>query len=659
MNRFIKIITFSALLIFASLSVNAQKRAMQISDLWKFNRIGALSLSPDGERIAYTIIRYTGRNLKKESDIFLVNKDGGQPKQLTTSPGFDGNPRWSPDGSLLAFLSDRSGERQIFAIPLDGGEARQIRTVKGGIEDFVWSPDGRYFAFIPFNKYARKENELSVTVYQNSYFNKRLPDNRIMIMSSTGGKPWNLIPSSSKVAPVLSPDFRNFDFSADGTRFAFIGCIDTVKSSSYGTDVFIALSTGRKMWRITVSPGKKSQPRFSPDGRYLCYKAIPRSKGCSGQHDLMLFDRRTGRNTNITVDFNLDVEEAVWGSSSDKIFFTASDQGRKVVFSIDVKKKKVKGLIHEGCNFDLSVSHNDNYIFMRRSTFSMPAEIFRTNENGDKPFELTFTNQILLDSIKMNNAEDFWYRSFDSKTIHGFLIKPPFFDVHKKYPAIFLIQEDPHHGWYDMFRYFWNANLFAAEGMVVIMANLRGSKGYGIEFSTSLNGDWTGAAYKDILSGLDHILKKYSFIDERNIFAAGSFYGGFLSDWISLHSDRFSAVVSHASITNMLSLYGTGSAEFFVSEFGQAPYGNFRKYDKISPVRSRPEARVPCLITHGAMDDKINLGQSIEFFSALQYFNIPSRIIIFNKEGHVLTNPEDIKLWWNYVLEWIKEFTTE
>ena len=109
----------------------------------------------------------------------------------------------------------------------------------------------------------------------------------------------------------------------------------------------------------------------------------------------------------------------------------------------------------------------------------------------------------------------------------------------------------------------------------------------------------------------------------------------------------------------MLSLYGTGSAEFFVSEFGQAPYGNFRKYDKISPVRSRPEARVPCLITHGAMDDKINLGQSIEFFSALQYFNIPSRIIIFNKEGHVLTNPEDIKLWWNYVLEWIKEFTTE
>jgi len=659
LNRLAKTVIFSTALIFVYISVHAQNRVMQIRDLWKFNRIGELALSPDGENIAYTITRYIGKDLKRESDIFLISKDGGQPKQLTTYQGFDGSPRWSPDGSLLAFLSDRAEGRQIFAIPLDGGEARQIRTVAGGVADFIWSPDGRYFAFIPFDRYFGSIDKSQIFSYKDAYFNEDRSDNRIMIMRSTGGRPWNLIPEASGIVPVLDPDFRNFDFSPDGRRIAFVGRVDTVESPFLGTDIFIAMSSGKRIRRITVSPGRKSQPRFSPDGRYLCYKTLPRSRGCSGQHDLMLFDRHTGRTTNITIDFNLDVIEAAWGHSSDKIFFTASDQGRMVVFSIEIKKKKVKGLIHDGCNYNLSVSQDDNSLFMCRSEFNMPAEIFSTNENGEKPFELTFTNQVLLDSLKMNNAEDFWYKSFDGKTIHGFIIKPPFYDVNKKYPVIFLIQEEPHKGWYDRFEYFWNAQLFAARGMAVVMINLRGSKGYGVEFSTLLNCDWTSAAYRDLLSGLEHVLKKYSFIDESKVVAAGGFYGGFLGDWIALHSSKFSAVISHASISDMLSFYGTSGKVFFASEFGQAPYENLRKYDKISPVRSRPEARVPCLLTHGALDEKVNVGQSLEFFSALQYHKVPSKIIVFRNEGHMLIDPENIMFWWDSVSDWIEEFTAE
>ena len=643
-----KVLLFVGVVIFVG-SLYAQKRTVEPADLFRFKRIDNAVLSPDGKKVAYSITNYKYDN--EETDVFLISSGGGSPRRLTTSPGYDGNPRWGPEGSMLTFLSDRRGERQIFAIPTDGGEAQQISRLKGGVDSFIWSKGGRYYAIIQIPKICKKNN---VKVYNTDPEKQERTGIKLYIMTSSGTEYWNIL-KGTDVVPVVSNEICNMDFSPDGRRLTFIGYVDTIKTTRTNYEVFIARSNGKKVRRISFSPGIRYNPRFSPDGRYVSYILIPWSKGRAGQGELMIFDRHTGRTTNLTKDFNLNVNEAVWGSTSEKIFFTASDQGRMVVFSVKLKKKKIRGLIHTGYNHNISISPKNDDIFMCRSSFNMPDEIFVSNEKGEKQFELTFANQIFLDSLQMGSVDDFWFKSFDRKNVHGFILKPPFFDAKQKYPLVVLIQNRPHSGWHDRFEYFINPQLFASRGFVVAMINLRGTKGYGKEFSALLNGDWTGSAYRDLMSGLDFLTKRYAFIDESRIVAAGSFYGAFLANTAGLSSGRFSAVVSHACISDIVSFYTTSyKKDFTIEEFGINPFENIRKFDKLSVLHLRPQNRIPVLLTHGNLDLTSNVSQSFEMFSMLQFYNIKSQLVIFKDEGHVLTKPSNVKKWWEKVFDWIE-----
>jgi len=634
----------------------AQKRAFMPDDLFRLKRIESFTLSPDGAMVAYPVMSYTRPGNEKQVDLFLVSSDGGPPKQLTTSDGYNGNPCWGPQARMLAFVSDRRGQRQIFAIPMDGGEAMQISRLQHGVEDFLWSPDGKYFAVA---QQIPDSADTGIREYTGSPASAPGIKQRILIMPSSGGSHWNPV-HDRHIVPVLSGRHRDFDFSPDGRRLCFTGRVDTASTRREGGHVFIATTAGTHVRKISFSPGNKSAPRFSPDGRYVCYLAMPYVKGPAGQCELMLFDRNTGSTENLTREFDLDVQEAVWANSSEKIVFTASDQGRMVVFSIELKKKKIRGLIHSGYNSCLAVSPRDGNLFYCCTTSTLPAEIMVSNEYGENTFGLTFTNQIFLDSVSMNDMEDFWYKTYDGKTVHGLMVKPYSFRPDSVYPCIVLVQGLPHRGWYDRFSYFINPQVFAAEGFAVVMLNLRGSKGYGAEFSEGLNGDWTGAAYKDLIAGIDDIVRKYSYIDSRNISAAGSFYGGVLAAWAAMHSDVFKTVVCHSPIANMMSFFGTSTGRnLLVSEFGSKPYENSKKYDKTSLVRTRPEYPTPVFITQGAAGTVSDTNQGFEFLSMLDYFKVPSKLVVFDRGSTELSLPRDVSRWYYEVFRWIDSHSTK
>lgn len=653
--------------------VRAQRRAITVEDLWSVGRIEEFALSPDGEWIAYTLTYHNIEDGGKNSDIYLINGVGGSVRQLTTHPGYDGRPCWSPDGSLLAFLSDRNGDRQIHAIPVDGGEAQQISRIPSGIDDFTWSPDGRYFGFtstlVPrtspedpgSESGAARETQARLfhrLLYRHWNAWRNGGRSHVFVMPATGGEPWDVTPGDFDTPPVSLGSGRDFVFSPDGEEIAFVRNTDPLVAVSTNNDIFVVPAKGGTIRRITDNPANDNQPVFSPDGKYIAYRAMARPGFEADQYDLMLYERRSGRAQNLTEEFDLDIGEIAWGPTSNRIYFTCDDHGGVAIFSVELRNGRIKGLVLSGCNSNIRISPNQHRVYFLRTHINLPNELFSSDEKGEDILQLTFVNQRLLSNLEITSVENLWYQSFDNKIVHGYLLKPPFFDPAKVYSVLLLIHGGPQGAWKDQFHYRWNAPLFASRGHVVLMLNIRGSKGYGQDFCDAVTKNWGDGPFRDIMLGLDHALKKYPYLDPQRIAAAGGSYGGYLVNWIAGHTDRFRCLISHAGISNPLSFYGATEELWFPEwEFGALPYETPRSYDKWSPLRHAKNFKTPTLVIHGQQDFRVPVEQGMQMFTALQRYGVPSKFLYFPDEGHFITKPRNARLWWNTIFDWLEEWT--
>jgi len=636
-------------------------------------RIESFALSPDGEWLAYAVSQFDLRNNRKNTDIFLVNSLGGDSRQLTTHPAYDGDPCWSPDGSLISFISARSGLPQIYSIPLDGGEAQQISDIPTGVKQFIWSPDGSHFVFssdvFPLSADSTVQtmrsdrlSESQVRIIDKLFYrhwNRWLDGRRthLFAMSSAGGAAWDLTPGDYDTPPMSVGSNHDFAFSPDGQEIAFVRNIHPSIATSTNNDIYIVPTKGGTIHRITLNLANDNYPVYSPDGKFIAYRSMRRPGYEADQYDLILYSRENDELRNLTAQFDLDVGEIAWSSHSDKIFFTSQDNGCNLLFSVDVKKSKIKGVTHDACNSNLAVSPESDQLFFLRTRINLPHEIYSCDDKGEQIYRLTFENEKLLDSLEMNSVIEFWYPSYDNEIVHGFLLKPPFFDPAKRYPAVLLIHGGPQGAWEDEFHYRWNAQMFASQGNVIIMINVRGSKGYGQAFCDGVSRNWGGAPYRDLMTGLDFVLKKYTFINPERLSAAGASYGGYMINWIAGHTDRFKCLISHDGIANPLSFYGATEELWFPEwEFDGNPYENSKLYEKWSPLKYAKEFKTPTLVIHGEQDFRTPIDQSLQMFTALQRQNVPSRLLYFPDEGHHVTKPQNARIWWKTVLDWIDQW---
>jgi len=274
------------------------------------------------------------------------------------------------------------------------------------------------------------------------------------------------------------------------------------------------------------------------------------------------------------------------------------------------------------------------------------------------PGVLADPNDQVLFQIGMSPLESFWFTGAHDDKVEGFLVKPPNFDAAKKYPMKFLIHGGPQGAWGDDWSYRWNPELFAANGYVVIMINFHGSTGYGQKFIDAINGDWGGAPYEDLMKGLDYAEKTYPFIDKDRECALGASYGGYAINWILGHTDRFKCLVSHDGMFNAESAWGTTEELWFNNwEFKGTPYDNRAMYQKWSPHQYAKNFKTPTLVIHGQRDYRLDVSEGFQLFTTLQMEGVPSKMLYFPDEGHWVLKPQNSRLWYKTVNEWVDQWT--
>jgi len=693
----------SALFVAALLSLTAYaqtKRPMTFDDLMAIKRIGDAQISPDGSRVAY-VITDVDKNLNRgKRSIWAISTSKGlnldpMAHPLITSDKNDFSPRWSADGKWIAFLSTREGAPQIFVAGADGSNPRKVTGAPEGVSEFIWSPDGKTLAFTTdvypecgtlncVGKRGEAEEKSKVKaviadrlLYRHWDSFKRGKRSHLFVVPSEGGEPKDLTPGDYDVPPFSLGDPTAFDFAPDSNEIVFARNTDKVEATSTNNDLFIVSVSGGEAKRITGNnPGSDTTPRYSADGKYIAYRSQTRNGYEADRFRLMLYDRKAGTSKELSTGFDRWVGELVWAPDSQNIFIVAEDRGRELIGVASINGG-VKPLIANTASNGISLSSDGKTLAFTRSRVTMPAEVFAANSDGTGARQLTQTNAALMAQLDLNPAEDFEYEGAKTPVvrtaklgklkasadigpgkaamIHGFIVKPPQFDKTKKYPMVLLIHGGPQGAWLDSWGYRWNYQMWAARGYVTVMINPHGSTGYGQAFTEQISGEWGGAVYEDLMKGVDHVIK-LGYVDPNRIGAAGGSYGGYMVNWILGHTDRFKALVSHAGVYNLTSMYATEELWFADWEFKGTPWDNPELYTKWSPHMSAKNFKTPTLVVHGELDYRVPVGEGLQLFSTLQRKGVPSKLLYYPDEGHWILKPQNSELWYKTVLDWLDQW---
>ena len=652
------------------------KRPITFDDMIKMHRVAEPQISPDGKWVAYSVATPDMDANRNASNVWMVSTAGGAPQQLTQS-GHDSSPVWSPDGKTIAFVSSRSGDSQVYLLSLEGGEAQKLTKLSTGADIVKWSPDGKTIAFTSSvypdckddncnsKRDAEKEkNKVKAHVAERllyrhwTHWNEGKRSHLFVVPADGGGAPRDLTPGADFDVP---PDERggpaDINFSPDGKELCFAAVIDKIEAISTNGDLFTVPVAGGEIKRIITQLGFDGALVYSPDGKYIAYRAQLTPEYESDRWRVMLYDRQTGKSQDLSEGFDRSADELAWYADSKTIYFNAENETQKPVYAMTARPgAEPKKILADTYNAAISLSRDGKTLAFERSSLTMPAEAFVAASDGSGARQLTHHNDAILATLEMNPPETFWFEGAEGTKVQAMLIRPPKFDAAKKYPLLVLLHGGPQTMWSNSWGYRWNPQVFSGAGYVTLMINRRGSTGYGQKFTNEITNDWGGKAYADVMNGVDFALKKYPFIDGSSMAAAGGSYGGYMADWIATHTGRFKAIISHAGVYDKVSMYATEELWFEEHDMQGTPWSNPESYRKWAPVTYAGELgkfKTPTLVISGERDYRVPYTQSLEFFSALQRQGVPSKLVVFPDEGHWVLKPQNSQFWYKTFLDWL------
>ncbi len=676
---------------------------MTFEDLMSVDRVSGPKVSPDGQLVAYTTARADLVNNKMSSTVRVVDLKTGEGRELTPGPGSHSSPAGSPDGKRLAIVSDRGNDgSQVWVMPMDGGEASQVTHGREGASNPVWSPDGTRIAFarsVPVSPHLTgKETEPThqeIYGLPNEHSKARVETallfrhwdhwrdmqrSHVFVVDLETGEMEDVTPGDADVPPISLGGAQDFVFSPKGDEIAYVKNADRVVARSTNNSVFVQRLKGIKRQgrpkKVSDTRACDSDPVYSPDGRYLAYLGCAKPLYEADRRRIKLYDRRSGRTRILTEDLDRSAATLEFSSDGKDIYFLAQDRANFSVYRVPLQGGAPVQLTEGTTNSSMAVIPGGKDLIVGRESTVDPVDLYRLKPgkgiepivaNGPTPKgtpkdagarteRLTRHNDHLKKEIDWNGIEDFWYKGADGDPVHGWLVKPPGFTTKRRWPMAFIIHGGPQSAFLDHFNYRWSVQMFAAQGMVAVQLNPRGSSGYGETFQDQISGDWGGRCYDDLMAGVDHVLKRYRYIDPDRMVAAGASFGGFMVNWIEGHDDRFKALVSHDGIFNAETMaYSTEELWFEEWEHGGLPHTNREKFLQFSPHLHVENFKTPMLVVQGEQDFRCPASEGLSLFTALQSMGVESKFLWFPDEGHWVLKPGNSQVWYANVLGWLKD----
>lgn len=662
------------------------KRAIRTEDLTLLETYSDPQFSPDGKSFSFVSTEINDEN-EYESHLYSQSFKENNLRQWTFGDSSDSNPRFSPDGSKLVFQSNRSGLSQLWLLHTDGGEAKQITFFKYGASNPTWTKDGKS---IIFNASLNKNDDVTNQKEQTKEARQKEQDknnkkpiiiNELKHKSDSGGfideKKNQLVKfdiNTDKFTQLTNSDKNHGfeDVSPNGNLLLYSANLNEDSDYENTNDLYLLDLATKENTKLTTEEGSYGNASFSPDGKGIaCFGHDYKYSGAT-LNELYLIDLNTKKRKSLTDKLDMELGDAmisdsrlgqsttgpIWSEDGQSLYFIATDSGATGLYQMNITGEFKEVYSNNNHIFGFSYNDQSGTFILAMSSPTNPGDFYLL-DCDQKITQLTDSNRSLLDQVELIEPEELTVTAEDALEIQGWLMKPYDFKEEKKYPLVLNVHGGPHAMYGQSF--FHEMQLLAAQGYVVLYTNPRGSHGYGQTFVDAVRTDYGGKDYTDLMSTVDYALENYKFIDQDRLVVTGGSYGGFMTNWIVGHTNRFKAAVTQRSITNWLSFYGVSDIGYFFTkwELGENLLDDPKKLWDFSPLKYANNIETPLLILHGEQDLRCPIEQGEQLFTTLkhqrkdvEFVRFPGATHELSRSGHPDMRMERL----NHICRWFEKY---
>ncbi|MEO1412522.1 MAG: S9 family peptidase [Bacteroidota bacterium] len=648
----------------------AQPKVLQPELLWQLGRVSLEDVSPDGQQALYSVRYYNLATNSSQADLYTVNVEFGQTQKLTDGLRDWSQARFRPDQDKISFL--RAGV--LWQMDLDGSNPQRYADLP--MEAYAWAPQGGHLLFVREVAYdstlLQKHPDLPLAraqvtddlmyrhwkqwedgryrnIFYVAYDSSGITGSAVNILRQAFDTP--LQPFGGMEQITWSPDGQKIVYSCKKLRGQAYAISTNVDLYEYD------LSSAQTRNLTAGMPGYDLEPAFSPDGRYLVWNSMARAGFEADRNRIFLLDLATGEKRELTEGQDRSCNHPRWHLNGGGLFYSAVQQATQQLYTYDLESQVHRRLttgLHNYYDFVVT----KRWLVARRASQSKPHEIFRVNQRSGKARALTTVNDRALSQIELGRVQPRFVPTTDGQKMLTWVIYPPDFDPSRRYPMILYCQGGPQSALSQFWSYRWNLQLMAAQGYLVVAPNRRGLPGFGREWNDAISRDWGGQAMQDLLSATD-FFRAEPYVDSTRVAAVGASFGGYSVYWLAgNHAGRFRTFIAHAGLFNLESWYGTTEELFFANWDLGGPYWESElaaDYARFSPHRYVQHWDRPLLVTHGALDFRVPVGEGLQAYQAAQLRGLHSRLLYFPDEGHWIQKAQNALLWQREFFRWLRE----
>jgi dipeptidyl aminopeptidase/acylaminoacyl peptidase len=651
--------SFVALLILG-ITISAQTNVTWTPELQiKTRTVGIPRVSPDGKRVVYTVSSAVMTSDRSEyvTQLWLATTDGKENFQLTFNEKSSSNPKWSPDGNWIAFMSNRKDNKNnIYLLPLRGGEAEPLTDAKSAVSNFEWSPDGKWIALTMTDAKTEDEEKNDKAKNDFRWVDENLKMSRLYVIpvqKDANGK------REPRKLTTENYNVDNFDWSPDGSRIVFDHTKSSVANDWTTGDVSIVEVGAAKATIFANTSAAESSPLYSPDGKWIAITISDNPPSWAGSGLIEVFPAAGGQAKVLTASYDAQPNITGWSADGKRIYFNEAKGTSTQLYSLDVASNKIEEIkTTPAVLAGINLNRTGTMLGFVRQTSDTPPDAFVSAVSTFTPVQVSHANSDTK-LPPVGKTEVIHWTSKDGKEIEGLLTYPVGYQAGQKVPLILNIHGGPTGVFQQTFlggRGVYPLATFSSKGYAILRANPRGSSGYGTQFRRANYNDWGGADYQDLMTGVDKVIAM-GVADPDRLGVMGWSYGGFMTTWIVTQTQRFKVASAGAPVTNLMSFNGTADIPAFVPDyFGGQFWDQMDAYQKHSAMFNVKGVKTPTMIEHGDADIRVPISQGYEFYNALKAQGVPTRMIVLPRQPHGPTEPKMQLAAMQANVEWFEKY---